>query len=232
MTALFGYQTALLLRSQRWLPPVLLYAIFLAIGVQSGQPVLDSLGYAAAALLPVTAWLVRVCATQEPPAARNIVAAATSPPRVHLASLLAAVACAGALGGAGTTVVVLISKATSADGQVAIPLLPAAAAGFLAAAVCLLTGAAVGALCTRPLLYGRGWSLGATALAALLALVTSGSPAKYALTGLITGSRTGTVHQPVLPLVAAVLVAAVAGTVACALSSLRGEGGAGGAGHA
>ncbi|MFD9219354.1 ABC transporter [Streptomyces sp. NPDC060064] len=225
MTALFGYQTALLLRSQRWLPPVLLYGIFLAVGVQSGQPVLDSFGYAAGALLPVTAWLVRVCATQEPPAARSIAAAATSPPRVHLASLLAAVACAGALGAVGTTVIALISKATSADNRVAIPLLPATAAGLLAAAVCVLTGAAVGALCTRPLLHARGWSLTATALVALLALVTSGSPAKYALTGLVTGSRTGTVQLSVLPLISALLVAVVAGAPACALSSLRGADG-------
>jgi hypothetical protein len=222
MTALFGYQTALLLRSQRRLPPVLLYGVFLVVGVQSGQPVLDSLGYAAAALLPVTSWLVRVCATQEPSAARSITAAATSPPRVHLASLLAAVACAGAVGAVGTLCVALISKSTSADNQVQIPLLPAAAAGLLAAAVCLLTGAAVGALCTRPLLHGRGWSMGITALGTLLALVTSGSPAKYAVTGLVTGSRTGTVQLPVLPLVAAVLVAGAATAAVCALSSLRG----------
>jgi hypothetical protein len=222
MTALFGYQTALLLRSQRRLPPVLLYGVFLVVGVQSGQPVLDSLGYAAAALLPVTSWLVRVCATQEPSAARSITAAATSPPRVHLASLLAAVACAGTVGAVGTLFVALISKSTSADNQVQIPLLPAAAAGLLAAAVCLLTGAAVGALCTRPLLHGRGWSMGITALGTLLALVTSGSPAKYAVTGLVTGSRTGTVQLPVLPLVAAVLVAGAATAAVCALSSLRG----------
>ncbi|MCX4820010.1 ABC transporter [Streptomyces sp. NBC_01142] len=221
MTALFGYQTALLLRSQRWLPPVLLYGIFLVVGIQSGQPVLDSLGYAAAALLPVTAWLVRVCANQEPLAARSITAAATSPPRVHLASLLAAVACAGAVGAAGTMFVALISRAKSADGQVEIPLLPAIAAGLIAAAVCLLTGAAVGALCTRPLLHGRGWSMSVTALCALLALVTSGSPAKYAVTGLVTGSRTGSVQPAVLPLVAAVLIAGAATAAVCTLSSFR-----------
>ncbi|OSC46386.1 ABC transporter, partial [Streptomyces sp. 4F] len=48
MTALFRYQAALLLRSQRWLPPVVLYAAVLAVGVQGGQPVLDSLGWTAA----------------------------------------------------------------------------------------------------------------------------------------------------------------------------------------
>ncbi|CAM5477686.1 hypothetical protein SALBM135S_01217 [Streptomyces alboniger] len=43
--------------------------------MQSGQPVLDSLAYAAAALLPVAAWLVRICAGNEPVAARACTAA-------------------------------------------------------------------------------------------------------------------------------------------------------------
>ncbi|MEV4333010.1 ABC transporter [Streptomyces sp. NPDC049597] len=227
MTALFGYQAALLLRSQRWLPPVLLYAITLAVGVQGGRPVLDSLGWTAAALLPVTAWLVRVCATQEPPAARAVTAAAAGPPRAHLSALLAAVACAGVLGAAATGVVALISDARSADHRVVVPLLPAAAAGLLACAVSVLVGAAVGALCTRPLLHARGWSLLATATAALLALVTTGSPAQHAVSGLVAGSRTGAVHLPVTALAAAALIAAAAAAIACLLCSLRGaDGGA------
>ncbi|MGW6457030.1 ABC transporter [Streptomyces sp. NPDC055078] len=227
MTALFGYQTALLLRTQRWLPPVLLYAVLLAIGVQPGSPVLDSFGYAAAALLPVTAWLVRVCATQEPSASRDIASAATGAPRLHLASLLTAVTCAGVLGLAGTALVLLLGDARSADGRTAVPLPGAATAGLLAAAACLLTGAAVGALCTRPLLHSRGWSLSLTALLALLALVITGSPARSAVHALVSGSHTGTVRLPLLPLAAALLLAGLAGTVACALTPLRaGTGGA------
>ncbi|MFI6724770.1 ABC transporter [Streptomyces atratus] len=222
MTALLRYQTALLIRSQRWLAPVLLYAAFLGIGVQSGQPVLDSLGYAAAGLLPVTAWLVQLCVNQEPPAARTVTAAVAGSPRVHLASLLAALGCAGLLGAAATLMVLLISKPASADNAVRVPLLPAGLAGLLAAVCCVLLGAAVGALCTRPLLHRRGWSVATTVLAALLALVTSGSPANHAVTGLVTGSRTGTVHVPLLPLVAAAALAAAVAALACKLTSLRG----------
>ncbi|WP_413752494.1 ABC transporter [Streptomyces sp. R-74717] len=222
MTALLRYQTALLIRSQRWLAPVLLYAAFLGIGVQSGQPVLDSLGYAAAGLLPVTAWLVQLCVNQEPPAARTVTAAVAGSPRVHLASLLAALGCAGLLGAAATLIVLLISKPASADNAVRVPLLPAGLAGLLAAVCCVLLGAAVGALCTRPLLHRRGWSVATTVLAALLALVTSGSPANHAVTGLVTGSRTGTVHVPLLPLVAAAALAAAVAALACKLTSLRG----------
>ncbi|SCF91287.1 ABC transporter [Streptomyces sp. Ncost-T10-10d] len=222
MTALLRYQTALLIRSQRWLAPVLLYAAFLGIGVQSGQPVLDSLGYAAAGLLPVTAWLVQLCVDQEPPAARTVTAAVAGSPRVHLASLLAALGCAGLLGAVATSIVLLISKPVSADNAVRVPLLPAGLAGLLAAVCCVLLGAAVGALCTRPLLHRRGWSVATTVLAALLALVTSGSPANHAVTGLVTGSQTGTVHVPLLPLVAAAAIAAAVAALTCRLTSLRG----------
>ncbi|MFI5754832.1 ABC transporter [Streptomyces sp. NPDC051569] len=222
MTALLRYQIALLLRSQRWLPPLLLYGVFLAVGVRSGQPILDSLGYAAAALLPVTAWFVRICVTQEPAAARAVTAAVAGTPRAHLASLLAGVCCAAVLGTAGTLVVTVISDPRNADHTVDVPLPLAGTAGLLTAAVCLLVGAAVGALSSRPLPFGRGWSIVAMVLLALLALVTSGSPAKYAVTGLVTGSRTGAVHLPAVPLAAALLVAAVAAAVACGLAARRG----------
>jgi hypothetical protein len=225
MTALLRYHTALLLRSQRWLPPVLLYGAFLAVGVQGGGPVLDSLGYTAAALLPVTAWLVRICATQEPPAARSVTAAAAGAPRAHLASLLAAALCAAAVGTVAVIVVALISAPSGAAHQVAVPRPAAAGAGLVAGAVCVLLGMAVGALCTRPLLHARGWSLAATVLLALLALVSTGSPARYAVTGLVTGSRNGVVTLPLLPLLAAALIAAAAAGVASVLAPLRGADG-------
>ncbi|MFF0287920.1 hypothetical protein [Streptomyces sp. NPDC005262] len=85
-----------------------------------------------------------------------------------------------------------------------------------------MLGAAVGALCARPVLHRRGWSVATTAFAALLSLVTSGSPAKYAVTGLVTGSLTGAVHIPVVPLICAAAVAAAVGTLVCRLTSLRG----------
>ncbi|MEV7084619.1 ABC transporter [Streptomyces sp. NPDC093085] len=221
MTALLSYQIALLLRSQHWLPPVLLYGIFLVVGVQAGQPVLDSLGYASAVLLPVTAWLVRICVTQEPAASRAVVGAVTGPRRAHLSALLAAVVCAGVIGVAGTGIVLLISEPKNADFTVGVDLGAAGAAGLLAALVCLLVGAAVGALCNRPLLRTRGWSVVATAAVSLLALVTSGSPARNAVTGLVTGSLTGKAPTPATALLAAAALAGAAAAVAILLSAVR-----------
>ncbi|WSC97007.1 ABC transporter [Streptomyces sp. NBC_01754] len=208
-------QAALLARSQRWLAPVLLYAAFLGVGVQAGQPLLDSLGYAAAALLPVAAWLTRLCVNQEPPAARAVTTAAAGPVRVHLAALLTALGCTLLLGGAATGFVVLTGAPVADDRVTTVPVPPAALAGLLATACCALLGTAVGALCARPVLHRRGWSLAATVLGVLLALVADGSPVKHAVTDLVAGSGEGTVRMPLMATAGALLVAAaVAGGTA------------------
>ena len=221
MTALLRYQAALLLRSQRWLPPVILYAAFLGIGLQGGQPVLDSLGYAAAALLPVAAWMVRICVTVEPPAARACVAAASGSGRAHLARLLVALTAAAVLGTVATVFVALISDPVSTDHHTRVPLLPAAAAGLLAALACALLGTAVGALTNWPVLRSPGRAVPATLLAALLSVVATGSPAQAAVSGLVTGSQSGTVPVPLIPAAGAAVLAAAATAAACALSSRR-----------
>ncbi|MGW0508275.1 ABC transporter [Streptomyces olivaceoviridis] len=206
MTALLRYQADLLLRSQRWLPPVILYVVFLGVGVQSGQPVLGSLGYTAAGLLPVAAWLVRICVTAEPPAARACVAAARGPARAHLACLLTALLVAVLLGVAATVVVTLISDPASNGHRVHVPRLRAAAAGLPATLACALLGAAVGALTSRPVLRSRGRAVPAMLLGALLAVVLTGSPAQAAVSGLVIGSQTGRAPVPLLPLAGAALL--------------------------
>ena len=222
MTALVRYQLALLARSHRWLPPLLVYAAALAVGVQPGQAVLDSLGVAAAAVLPVAAWLVRVCTGVEPPAARACLAAAGGPARAHLASLAAAFAAACALGAAGVAVVVLISDAHGSDraADTAVPV-AATGAGLLATLTCALLGTAVGALCNRPLLRSRAWTVPATLAGAGAVLVAAGSPANAAVTGLVTGSRAAEVPLPLLPLTGAALAAAATAALAAALSARR-----------
>ncbi|MEV5612636.1 ABC transporter [Streptomyces sp. NPDC052225] len=220
-TALLAYQSALLLRSQRWLAPVVLYAAFVAIGVQGGQPVLDSLGYAAASLLPVGAWLVRICVSNEPPAARGCTAAATAPWRAHLASLVTGFLATAVLGAVATVVVALISDGASTNHELKVAVVPAAGAGLLAMLVCALVGAAVGAVTTWPVLRAPGLGIAALLLCALLALVVPGSPASAAVTALIEGSQRGAIPLPLLPLAASALLAAACGAAACHLSSRR-----------
>ncbi|MEU9242202.1 ABC transporter [Streptomyces sp. NPDC048385] len=221
MTALLRYQTALLLRSQRWLPPVILYAAFLGVGVQSGQPVLDSLGYTAAALLPVAAWLVRICVTGEPAAARACVTAARGPARSHLAALLTALTAAALLGTVATLIVTVISQHATNDHRLPVSPVRAGAAGLLATLACALLGSAVGALTNRPLLRSPGRAVPTMLLATLLAVVVGGSPAHAAVSGLVSGSESGRIPVSPLPLAAAALLTAAAFTTACALNGRR-----------
>ena len=97
----------------------------------------------------------------------------------------------------------------------------ATVAGLLAALACALLGTAVGALCNRPLLRRPGWAILTTALAALLVSVLGASPANAAVSGLVDGSRSGTVTMPLLPLAVTAAIAAGATAIACALSSRR-----------
>lgn len=221
LPALLRYQAALLARSQRWVPPVVLYGAFMAIGVMAGQPILDSFGYAAAALLPIAAWLVRVCVNNEPAAARNCAAAAAGPARVHLSSVVTGLAAAAGLGVVGALFVALISDPKTSDQRIDVSRWDATAAGLLAALTCVLLGAAIGALFSRPLLLSTGWGIQATVVASLLVLVASASPANAAVSDLVSGSQTGTVTLPLLPLAMTGAAAAGATALACALSSRR-----------
>ncbi|MFF3560580.1 ABC transporter [Streptomyces sp. NPDC002574] len=220
MTALLRYQTALLLRSYRWLAPLLLYAAFLAIGLTAGpQPLLDSLGWNAAALLPAAAWLVRVCVTGEPPAARAVVAAAAGPARAHTAALLAALGCSALTGVVGTGLVLWVADPHTTDHLKAVPVGPAAVSGVLTVLVSALLGTAVGALTNPPVLLRPGWAVPVTTGAAVAVLVAGGSPANAAVRDLVTALHTGRVPYPLLSLLAAAVLAAGAVAVAGLLSS-------------
>ncbi|MDG4861903.1 ABC transporter, partial [Streptomyces sp. T-3] len=109
------------------------------------------------------------------------------------------------------------------DHRVAVPVLPAVGAGVAAALVCALTGAAVGALFTWPVVRRTGWSLVLTALGALLALVVTGSPAQAAVEGLIGGSQTGVVTVPVVGLCGALALAGVVWGLAGGVAARRGS---------
>ncbi|MFD7913512.1 ABC transporter [Streptomyces sp. NPDC059752] len=215
MTALLRYQGALLLRSQRWLAPLITYAAFVAVGIRPGDPVLDSLGFAAAGLVPTAAWLVRICVTVEPDAARDCTAAAAGPVRVHAAALLTASAGALLAGSAAAAVALLTGERAGADPGAA------ALAGALAVTACALTGAAVGALCSRPLLRRRGHAVLAGTLGSLLALVLAVSPARGAVSALVTAGRSGPVPLPLTALAGALLLAAGAGTTASLAAARR-----------
>jgi hypothetical protein len=191
---LLRYESAILLRSHRWIVPLMVYGLLLTVaGAGSGGTSLrNGLDWSAAILVPVVAMLTRSMLTAEPGAARACVAAATGPIRAQLATLLTAIGGGVVLALVGALYEVLTDQAVIA--RVPPPSIPAKLglalahpgtllAGLVTAIVCLLVGSAVGALCNPPLIRHQATALLGTIAAVVLALASDVSPAGAALRG-------------------------------------------------
>ena len=201
MIALLRYQAAILLRSNRWIFPLIAYAILILTGVAGGKPagppwlpLADGLDWSAAMLIPVVAFLTRSMLTAEPDASRACVAAASSTVRAQLAALLVALGGGLVLAVGGVCFEVLSNPPVDGAGGGFLSNAGAAvthpqtlAAGLAITGVCLLVGSAVGALCNPPLLRHPAAAMLATLAAAIFALASDVSPAGAALRHASTG---------------------------------------------
>ena len=70
MTALLRYQTALLLRSNRWIFPLIAYGALIAVGAAASTPLAEGLDWSAAMLVPAVAFITRSMLVAEPDASR------------------------------------------------------------------------------------------------------------------------------------------------------------------
>ena len=219
MTALLRYQTAILLRSHRWIFPVIAYVLLISVGAASTTPLAEGLDWSAAMLVPAVAFLTRSMLIAEPDAARACVAAATGPARAQLAALVTALGAGVVLGlaGAGFTVLTgesAVKQASSGvfskiDATFAHP--QVLTAGLATALVCLLVGSAAGTLCNPPLLRHPGAAMLATLAAIILALAANVSPASAALRRAGASPKTASWPGGVPLLAAACLLAVIWG---------------------
>jgi hypothetical protein len=187
--ALLRYQAAILLRSHRWIFPLIAYVLLIGVGAAGSTSLAETLDWSGAMLVPVVAFLTRGMLTAEPDAARACVSAAAGPARAQLASLIVPLGAGAALGIAATVFDVLTAEAAS---RTPVPGLPgkvtAAAghpgivlAGLFIALVCLLVGSAVGALCNPPLLRHPAAAMLSTLAVTIVALAAGVSPANAAI---------------------------------------------------
>jgi hypothetical protein len=215
--ALLRYQGGLLLRSHRWVLPLIVYAALISVGgaAPGSQSLSDGLDWSAAITVPAVALLTRSMLTAEPGAARACVAAATGPSRAQLASLITAFAGGAVLGLAGVGYELLSSGHRTG---LLIPL----AAGLSTTLVCVLVGSAVGALFNPPLIRHPAVALLCTIGAVVAAWVSTISPANAALHG--SGAAVQSAAWPAgVPLAAAAALAAAGWAVSCWLAGRRGE---------
>ena len=219
MTALVRYQAALLLRSQRWIVPVLVYAAALASGSNGGEPLGDALAWSAAMAVPAAAWLTRCCLTNEPAAARACLAAAGGARRAHLSALVVAAAGAVLLVAAGSVFEILVSSAPKGGPGTS----TVTSAGVVAGLAAAFTGVAIGALCNPPLLRRPGPAVLATVFAVVWALAAPVSPALAAIrrAAPVRGS-----HLPLVPALAAAALTAAAWMVSILAAAHRADAGA------
>ncbi|MFB7943641.1 ABC transporter [Kitasatospora phosalacinea] len=213
LRVLTRYHLELLVRSQRWLAPGLAYLVVLGLGLSGGDDVASAAAFSAGLLVPVTGWLVRGAVGAEPPQSRACLVAAAGRPRVHLSALFAAALAGLALGALGLAAVLVLGTGGTAAGV---------AGGVLATVVCVLSGAAVGAVCNRPVVVGAyAVPLGLGAVVAVL--LVPGSPANEVVRALVLGARQ---HAPGVPwwtLPAAAALAAGCCWAAVAVAVRRGE---------
>lgn len=218
MRALLRYHAVLLLRSQRWLPPVLLYAALVAMSLDGQSHLGSQLGWNAAMLVPALAWLTRSLLAAEPPAARACLAAATGPGRPQYAALAVPLA-------AGPLVVLLAAAGSLLVCPVpsGVPVATVLGDGLAGGLVCTLAGSALGALCAPPLVRTTAGGVAALVMGSVMLLVLSASPANAAVRDVFSSDRTGS-RFPLLPLVAVLPLVAT-----CWWASARAAGRAGAA---
>jgi hypothetical protein len=206
-TAVTRYYVVLLARSQRWLPPVLFYAIALAIDSSGGDSAADAFAYSAAFLLPVSAWLTRAILTAEPPEAAAITATVVGPTRARLAALSAATGYGLLCAMLGA----LVATATGAGHGVS-----TFVTGLCTELICVLLGTAAGVLSAPPLVPAAGWGVLLAGLLALGLLVARPSPASMGIRALTVAGNGGTPHLPLIALPLALVVVAAAWAVSTA----------------
>ena len=113
MIGLLRYQSAILLRSHRWIFPLIAYGLLIAVGAAGSTSLAETLDWSGAMLVPVVAFLTRGMLTAEPDAARACVSAAASPIRAQLATLIVPLGGGAVLGVAATVFDVLTAEAAA-----------------------------------------------------------------------------------------------------------------------
>jgi hypothetical protein len=140
------------MRSQRWVAPLLCFAAIDAIiGAQTGSA-LPSYAIEAAALLFITIWLTVVIINNEDPIQQTITdVCAGSQTKVRVSKLAVSLLFGIALGVLG-----MISPTIHAGSPTTIK---DVAAGFGAQVITAVMGVTFGAICSRPIVRRRSWSV-------------------------------------------------------------------------
>lgn len=200
--AVAGYLGADVLRSQRFLLPLIVFGGVLAI-LFGGDPGAPPAPWAASvlAVYPAAAWFALIVANTEDPVQRTVTtASAGGPAAVAIGSLLVAL-----LGDVVLAAIAVVWPLVSTPYAYPPGILVHGAVAHLAAAA---TGTAVGLLCARPVIRRIGWSF---CIAATVVIITAVQPQ---LPPVGAAARTLTATDGEIPFMAAGLGLVLAGAAA------------------
>jgi hypothetical protein len=208
VSALCRYQLADLLRSQRWVAPLLTYTLFLAaLYASDAGAAVPAFGVTAIALLPVSAWLTRVVLSVEDDAARQVTAATVGGQlRVQAALLVSAVVAAAPF------VVLAVGWASVANAG-NVTGWRAYLGGLGIHSVLALLGVGLGATLSRPLVRAPGAAALAIVGVVVVVLIVPWSPVAGLLRVLETDPHRGFAAQLMPSVVALLVLAAAAGAL-------------------
>jgi hypothetical protein len=152
MIALASYVARDAFRSHRWVAPLLCFgAIDAVIGAQTGS-VLPSYAIGAAALLFITTWLTVVIINNEDPIQQSITeVCAGSQTKVRASKLAVSFLTGVVLGVLGMIAPTVIASSTTTIKEVM--------AGISAQGITAVMGVTFGAICSRPIIRRKSWSV-------------------------------------------------------------------------
>ena len=152
MIALVRYVGRDTLRSQRWVAPLLCFAAIDAIiSAQTGS-VLPSYAIGAAALLFIATWLTVVIINNEDPIQQSITeVCAGSQTKVRVSKLAVSLLIVVVLGVLGMIAPTILSGSPTT--------IKAVTAGICAQVISAVMGVTFGAICSRPIIRRRSWSV-------------------------------------------------------------------------
>jgi hypothetical protein len=203
-TALLRYLAADVLRSQRWVAPLLAFLGGVAVFNVGGGPLLTTYGDTATVLLPISVWLTVVVANSEDPMQAAVTAVTVgTDDRLRLGKLVTAWAACGLFTAVAVLwpLVVRSYTGTATAGDVA--------AGVAAHLLVALFGVGVGSLGMRAVLGRVGWTvLVAVALCLADILIPHAPPTRRILELFDDGNAGGlAVVAPATAAISAALVA-------------------------
>ena len=215
MTALLRYQLATTVHAQRYLAPLLFYALVLTVFTVNDQgPLVGSYVVSSGGLLLTTCWLTVTILNLENPVRRAVtVVTAGGAGRVLAGETSLSLLAGVVLIAVGTIFPILSGEHVVTVAEVSV--------GVLAQAVTTCMGVAVGLICSRSLVPRPGFSLLLALLVVIALLLTRGLPPINPMLTMMSSLRSPTAQLPTLAaylaLAVVVMAAAFVVTRFCAL---------------